>query len=337
MIAISISLRNGSYREPPAEAVILPGPADCRPRYPLLTFPILLACAFLLIGCSNRTGTEDALSVTPDQTTSTQSQRERGKELVALAEKALKQKRLKDAELLLERALAADPGNPEVVLNYGELHLARAELQKAASTFTALMSEDPVRARALQGRGIAALLLGDTTIGRESLEQAVTADPTLWRAWNALGFLEDSNQNWIASDANYGKALTQNPGSAMIYNNRGFSRMMQRRVPEAIDDLSRALQIDQEFALARENLRLAYAWDGKYHLALSGVENQALPRVLNNVGYIAILRKDFAQAEAYLHRAMELSPRYHQQAAKNLAFLEEQRGIDRGSNAAQLP
>jgi Flp pilus assembly protein TadD len=199
------------------------------------------------------------------------------------------------------------------------------------------MNEAPVRARALQGRGIAALLLGDTTIGRESLEQAVAEDPALWRAWNALGFLEDSEQEWVAAEAHYGKALAQNSSSAMIYNNRGFSRMMQRRVGEAIQDLNHALQLDQEFLLAQENLRLAYAWDGKYHLALSGVEDRGLPRVLNNIGYIAILRKDFSQAEAYLHRAMELSPRYHQQAAKNLAFLEEQRGGSHAPSAAQLP
>ena len=337
MIAISTTRKNASHLQRLDERAILSEPVLNRFRSLQFSFPLLLVALLLLAGCATGSGPERGEELTAAPASISDSQRARAEELVSLAEKALAQKRLKDAEILLERALSNDPGNPEIILNYGELHLARAEHQKAAATFTALINDAPVSARALQGRGIAALLLGDELIGRESLEQAVATDPTLWRAWNALGFLEDSEQNWALAEAHYAKALAQNPESAIAHNNRGFSRMMQRRIAEAIRDLNRALQLDQDFTIAKENLRLAYAWDGRYHLALSGVEDRNLPRVLNNIGYIAILRRDFSIAEAYLVRAMELSPRYHEQAAKNLAFLAEQRQGGVAPSEAQLP
>ena len=90
--------------------------------------------------------------------------------------------------------------------------------------------------------------------------------------------------------------------------------------------MSRSAEMDGKTA-ARENLRLAFAWQGKYLRAISGAEGTEMGKVLNNVGFIALLRGDFENAEAYLLRAMEVDPRFNEAASRNLAYLKSMRDI----------
>ncbi len=244
-----------------------------------------------------------------------------------LVERAMAEGRLDDAGRLIERVLLAEPDNREAQLLLAELHLASGDAEAATPIFEALIEDDDVGARALQGLGIALTLQGVLDRGVEYLQQAVARDSSLWRAWNALGYYHDSNRDWAAAADSYGKALAGNPDSILIYNNRGFSMLMQRRLEEAVTDFNRALRIDPEFEVARENLRLALAWQGKYVHAMAGAADTDMARILNNVGFIALMRGDYGNAEAYLLRAMEVDPRYNATAARNLTYLKQVREL----------
>ncbi len=108
--------------------------------------------------------------------------------------------------------------------------------------------------------------------------------------------------------------------------------LMQKRLKEAVEDFDRALRIDPRFDVAQENLRLALAWQGKYVHAMAGASNRDLPRILNNVGFIALMRGDYGNAEAYLLRAMEVDPRYNETAARNLSYLKQVRELAKGQS-----
>ncbi len=246
---------------------------------------------------------------------------------LALAERALSENRHDDARQLIERVLLSEPENWEAQLLLAELHLATGDTRRAEPIFESLFDKTGVAGRALQGHGIVLTLQGDLDNGVESLQRAVAQDSGLWRAWNALGYHHDSNQDWAAAADSYGKALDGNPDSALIYNNRGFSLLMQRRLEEAVADLNRALQVDPEFEVARENLRLALAWQGKYVHAMAGASSRDMPRILNNIGFIALMRGEYDNAEAYLLRAMEADPRYNETAARNLNYLKQVREL----------
>jgi Flp pilus assembly protein TadD len=242
---------------------------------------------------------------------------------LALAERALSDDRHEDARRLIERVLISEPENWEAQLLLAELRLASGAPHVAEPIFESLIDKEGITGRALQGHGIALTLQGNMDGGVESLQRAVAEDSGLWRAWNALGFHHDSNQDWVAAENSYGKALEGNSESALIYNNRGYSRLTQKRLEEAVADFDRALRLDPDFEVARENLRLALAWQGKYVHAMAGASNRDMARILNNIGFIALMRGDYHNAEAYLLRAMEADPRYNETAARNLTYLKQ--------------
>lgn len=59
--------------------------------------------------------------------------------------------------------------------------------------------------------------------------------------------------------------------------------------------------------------------------ALAGVGMAQLPEVLNNLGYVAMVKGDLPVAEAYFTRAIEASPSYYRIAAENLICLKAMR------------
>lgn len=238
-----------------------------------------------------------------------------------LTQRALDEGRLDDAERMLEQILSIAPENPQGQLLVGELRLARGKPAKALNVFEELKNDPEVAARALQGMGISMMLINSKQLGFENLQRAVELDPSLWRAWNAIGSYYDTKGAWSEAVAAYDAALVERPEDAMIYNNRGFSYFMQGRLEESIDDLKRALQLDPSLAPAKANLRLALAWSGRYVHALAGVADRDMPEVLNNIGYVAMMRGDLENAEAYLLRAMEVDPSFNEKAWRNLAYL----------------
>jgi Flp pilus assembly protein TadD len=253
------------------------------------------------------------------------------------AEKALAQEKYGDARKLAERVLEAEPGNARAGLVLAELQLAAGQAEKAARDFEALAGDAEIGARALQGLGIALIRAGETQKAELALKQAVDREPGLWRAWNALGYLHDARNDSAGAERAYGQALAANERNAVLYNNRGFSRLMQRKADAAVDDFRRALQIDPQQELAKANLRLALAWQGHYAHAAAGASAAESGRALNNVGYVALMRGDLETAERYLSRAMAADAGYNSAAARNLAYLKSLREFGGDAAPAETP
>lgn len=244
-------------------------------------------------------------------------------DLIEEAEALLEMGRPKVAHLRFRLILAAEPGNERAKLGLGEAYLALRDHGKAAAVFRDLSQVDTVRAAALQGYGIALLAMEQREAALKALSEAVEIDATLWRAWNALGMLHDYRADWASARESYEKALAHEDAEiAMIHNNMGFSYLLEGKHTEAAEQFMEALDVRPDFTVALVNLRLALAWDGKYLEAISGADRKNLRSVMNNVGYVAMLRKDYSRARAYLTRAMEVSPSFYEVAWKNLESLK---------------
>ncbi len=277
-----------------------------------------LAAAALMMGLG---GCTDLYSDEPPETTESVAPIPISPKALELADKAVSEGRFADAEDLLSRIILLDPTNIDARLIAAELYLAKGNSARAMPAFGSLTEIPEVSARANQGAGIAMILNGADEQGVAHLERAVEADPTLWRAWNALGSYYDSQGRWEDAAKAYRMALAEQPDEPMLYNNRGFSFFMQGRMDEAILDLQRALRLDPSLKPAQVNLRLALAWNGRYVHAMTGVAENDMARVLNNIGYIALLRGDLDNAETYLERAMEADHSFNEIAWRNLSYL----------------
>ena len=247
---------------------------------------------------------------------------------------AVDERRYVEATQILARVLRANPEEAEALYLLGEVNLARGQFANALNLFKRVEGEPGLRARALQGIGISQLRLEAMDEAYRALEAATTADPSLVRAWNALGIYHDSQGNWSKAEEAYGRALELAPKDADVRNNRGYSLLAQGRFSEAEREFEQAIALDPEAAVARTNLRLTMAWQGRYREAAFGLAAQERAAMLNNIGYIAMMRGDFAEAEAYLAQSMETSASFYEPASKNLELLEHMRA---GAEAGATP
>jgi Flp pilus assembly protein TadD len=235
---------------------------------------------------------------------------------------ALEKGELSKARILIGRLRSLRPDQPEASLGEGEMELSQGHYAAAIAAFEKLLTVEPVSARAHQGLALAFLLTGRSDAAKKHFDIALGLDPNLWRSWNGLGYYHDVYKQWVESEESYSKAFKLKPESAAVINNRGFSRLLQSQYEQAAEDFLAALRLNPKLTVARTNLQIAFAWLGKYEQALAGVSPETLPRALNNVGYVAMLRGDYSAAEAYFTRAMEASPSYDEQAAANLRRLD---------------
>ncbi|MFO1059999.1 MAG: tetratricopeptide repeat protein [Dongiaceae bacterium] len=221
------------------------------------------------------------------------------------------------------RLVTGYPQDNLAKLGLAESLLALGEYNGALETFHAVADDPAHRAAALQGEGLALLAMGQVDAAGPLLADSIKADPASWRSWNGLGQYYDRKRQWADAGASYEHALASAGGStAIVLNNQGMSLMMQKRYPEAADRFAAALQARPDLAMARGNLRLALAWQGRYDEAIGNVSQAAAADVLNNVGYVAMLRGDYREAQILLLRATEASPSYNKTAWDNLRMLE---------------
>lgn len=237
-------------------------------------------------------------------------------------DKALADERLKSAADLIARARFRYDG-PELSIREAELLLASGLRTEAEMAFRALEAEPALAARAKTGRAIGLLRSGETALAQELLTTATTLDPSLARAWSALAVMADRKQDWKLAEAHYAKAVAAAPLDGSVYNNRGYSRLLQGRPAEAEADFVKALGLQPKLQSAETNLRLARGLQGHYTEAFSGSTREQLGRDLNTVGYAALLRGDLKLAESYFSRALDLDPQYQGTAAANLAYIRQ--------------
>ena len=223
-----------------------------------------------------------------------------------------------------QQILQSDPDSFPARFGISEVHLASGNWKAAMAMHRELTAPpEEYVARLAQGRGLAALLAGRIDRAKYQLKSAVDMNPQLWRAWNGLGYVHDSKGEWDQAQESYDRAIEIEPDVALVHNNLGMSYLLRGSHQEAEEAFVKALTLDPDLELAKVNLRLVLAWQGKYAEALTGMPRRAVPEVLNNVGYIAMLRGDLVDAEGYLTRAMEKSPSFNEAAWENMRQLDE--------------
>ncbi len=242
--------------------------------------------------------------------------------ILAAADATREQGGYAEALQIYQQLLTADPTLKAAEYGAAESLLAAGKPEAAKPLFEDLVQQPEYRGRGLQGKGLTLLALGQRAAASVTLREATEADPALWRCWNALGTIADLKRQPGEAQALYARALAIRPDSAAIINNIGYSELAGGDAAQAVVEFRRALALDPQSETIQNNLRLALAAKGSYAEALRSVSRERMPSVLNNVGYMAMQRGDYAAAEGYFARAMEDSTSYNAVAAKNLDQLK---------------
>ena len=278
----------------------------------------LAGLALLIAGCQTTQVDQAKVEITPSQLSDSARAL-----LMADGDEALQDGDYEIAFDSYQQVLQSTPDNIPARFGIAEVHLATGNWEGAMAMYREMQVTQEYVAQLAQGKGLAYLMAGKIKRALSSLEAAVEMDPQLWRAWNAIGYVHDSRREFEVAQESYRRAVEIRPDSAAAHNNLGMSHMLQGDHVAAEKAFVNALVLDPNLDLARVNLRLVLAWQGKYAEALYGLPRKSAPKVLNNVGYIAMLRGDLADAEGYLTRSMEASPSFNEAAWENMRQLAE--------------
>ena len=281
-----------------------------------------LAAAFLaalvIPGCA--TGTREPAPIAAS------AMRDGSEQLRERAAVALETGRAAQAKQLYGSILAAAPDDPEALAGLGEAELLLrdygAALEHSRNAADLAGERADLEARALHNVGIALLLTERAGEAERALGAAVALDPTSWRAWSALGRARDARQAWHEARAAHDRAVALAPNEGAVLNNLGMSRLSAGDHDGAAAMFVRALEASPDLAAAETNLRLALALGGRYEEAVAGVAAKDLPDALNNAGYAALLRGEYANARMLFLRAIDASPGFYEPARSNLRFLD---------------
>lgn len=233
-----------------------------------------------------------------------------------------------------QRLLELAPDDVGALNGIGEAYLALGEAAAALAAFDAVLAKVPADAAAQEGRALALLGLDRHAEAKVALA-ALAAASEGWRVQNALGLLADLDGRHDAAQAYYRQALSLQPENAVVRNNLGYSCLMARDYRQAEAHFRDGLALSPGSLRLHANLVLALAWQGEYGRALTvALEQQPREVALNNIGYVALLRRDYDAAIRHFEAALEASPRWYVRAAANLERARQEREAARHSETA---
>jgi tetratricopeptide (TPR) repeat protein len=227
------------------------------------------------------------------------------------------------------QALEIGGDSADVLYKIGTIHAARGNSRLAEIAFRWALRMDRDHGGALSGLGILMLKRKDYAQAREFLEQAVTA-PAAWRAHNALGVLNDLEQDFDAARSHYEQAVAAAPDNIVVMNNLGYSRYLAGDWKVAEGYFRRILVIDPSYELAWRNLGLVQARQGRYTEAVEAFhKTEDLPEAYNDVGYVSMVAGELDEAQAFFDEALRLAPSYYETASENTQRVRSLRGGQR--------
>lgn len=194
------------------------------------------------------------------------------------------------AETDLKEALALDPGNDKVMLQYGSLLWKAGRKQEATEVYTALLVRDGKNRYALEAMGYLSRDVGDSKAAESYFTRMAEAYPNDYVPYAALGDLYTSVRDFAKAEENYERAYKLAPSNTQII--AGGSNA-------AID----AHQID-----------LAGEWVGR---ATGAMKND--PRIMRETERYLFLKGRYAESARLGQQAVQKLPR-DRDAAVYLAY-----------------
>ena len=279
----------------------------------------ILACVLLLAGCAGQLEPDESVKVTPVP------------QLLEQGDRKLQSKQYVPAIFFYEQALEQEPNNILALLGIADANRAINKLSDASKLYEEVLTNEPENLRATEGKGLVYFKRYDYERAKQQLAEALNKDNTRWRSWNALGIIADLEGLHETAQQHFKKALSVDKMNATVLNNLGYSLLMSHQYQAAEKVFREGLHYAPGFFRIRNNLAISLAWQSRYDEAISILVKVVKHEIAyNNIGYIAMLNKQYLVAEKYFKKALFISPSYYVRAARNLEKVENLKrlGID---------
>jgi serine/threonine-protein kinase len=173
-----------------------------------------------------------------------------------------------------ERALAADPQNPDVHVTLADLRRLTGRLPDAIKEYDAALAQQPTNADAIVGLAATYETQGKLTEAETAYKKSIDLQPNYWGGYNKLGGFYAEHGNPTEAIAMYQKVVALNPESRFGYSNLGATYLSQGRYEDAAQVLSKSIA-KQPTASAYSNLGTCYYSIGRYADAAAAFERAA--------------------------------------------------------------
>ncbi len=157
---------------------------------------------------------------------------------------------------------ARDADDIEIVFKYARNLRYIGQLREAILILDRALIKLPDDARLLAERGKVELARSRPVKALEYLERSVEGEPGEWRTHSAIGIARDFMNRFEQARLSYRAALKLSPGNPVILNNLALSQALSRDIDLGIATLKELVSLPDASAQARQNLALLHAWKG---------------------------------------------------------------------------
>jgi tetratricopeptide (TPR) repeat protein len=145
--------------------------------------------------------------------------------------------------------------------DFGIYFSRSGDLDRALGALDAALRFDPSYALAYAGRATVRSQRGDHQGAIEDASRAIELDPKLPEAYYNRGVAHGRLRDWDRAAADYTEAVRLSPtlGNGLAHNNLGSALMAQGKLDVAIQNFSRAIELNPNNAVSYFNRSLAHS------------------------------------------------------------------------------
>lgn len=213
----------------------------------------------------------------------------------------------------------AQPGNPEAQIKFQQASqsLSRNENTQALQEFQAALKINPNMAAAWRGMGVALGRLGRWAEAAQAQARATALAPKHAPSWVLRGWAEHRSGNSTLGAQWLNHALTLDPNNVEAHNALGVVYLFLNQPQKAEASTRRVIQLAPQNGTAYYNLGLSLDRQGRYREAIAA-QSQAQkweprnphPLLAQAASYLA--QNQVTQARTLWNRALALDPWYGQ-------------------------
>jgi Tfp pilus assembly protein PilF len=182
---------------------------------------------------------------------------------------------------------------------------------------------------------------GRTDEAKMIYHDVIKAAPKRADAYHRLALLQSRQGECEAAEEHYLKAVQLAPGNAQVHGDHGYNYYLQEKWPAAEASLRRAIELDGEFARARNNLGMLLARTGREAEAIQQFAKGGCDRaqVSCNLALAMTLEGRIEEAQQEYQRALQHNPKldHARDMLATLKSLPGNRRVDYMETSSPMP